>query len=85
MPAKDVRNLIITLVILAIGIKFVAFFMSRTAAGSTLPSITAELPASFENLSNLVIIGIIVLVIILIPIYLGKRSEEKKIEPAKVR
>lgn len=76
MPAKSVRNLIITLVILAAGIKLIAFIaQSSIPAGLSVPE---GLKNSIEGVSTLVILGIAVLVLILIPVYLSKRSGEKK-------
>jgi hypothetical protein len=88
MAAKDVRNLILTLVILALGIKAIAFVSqtyTATAASAAAASglDVTSLVSAVSSLSNLIIIGLAVLVIILIPVWLSKRSGEKKLAPVK--
>lgn len=76
MKAKDVRNLIISLVIAAIGIKLIAIISGRyiSAAGATGFS---ELVSAFIGLGDLALYGLIVIAILLVPYYLSKRSKEK--------
>lgn len=80
MSAKSVRNLILTLIILIIGI----FILVRIGKGFTgtspFATSTQNLIASIDSLSNMLILGLVIIVIILIPIYLSRRSEEKKIK-----
>jgi hypothetical protein len=85
MAAKDVRNLIVTLIILVVGIKAIVLVSqtyTRTAASAAdLTGVAnfSNLVGAAESLSNLVIIGLAVLIIILIPVWLSKRSSEKKL------
>ncbi|GEM_PF-5510513 len=74
MTAKSVRNWIITLIILAIGVKALiyatAHFVDIAAAG--------ELGKSLNDMGSLLIYGFIILAIILIPFYMSARSDERK-------
>lgn len=76
MSAKDVRNLILTLIILAIGIKLIMWITGNYIgnAGSF-----SDLVAGFTGLGDLAMYGLILLAILLMPYYLSKRSQEKKI------
>lgn len=78
MGSKSVRNLIIALVILLIGIRMIVFvfnnYMSRFAVAGSL----TEIVAAVEGMGTLLTYGIIVLIIIAIPFYLSKRSGEKE-------
>lgn len=77
MASKDVRKLIITLVILAIGIKLITAVAGSFTSGTTLPAVRG-VSSGLSSISDLTIIGITFLIIILIPVYLSKRSKEKK-------
>ncbi len=74
MSAKDIRNVILTLIILALGIKLLLYitekFVNINAAG--------ELGKSFSDMGTLFMYGAIVIALILIPFYLSARSNEKK-------
>ncbi len=76
MSAKDVRNLMLTLIILAIGIKLIMWITGNYIgnAGSF-----SDLVAGFTGLGDLAMYGLILLAILLMPYYLSKRSQEKKI------
>ena len=76
MSAKDARNLILALIILIVAI----FVLSRWGKGiaGTAAGPVATLTAGLDSVSNLLILGLGLLVIILIPIYLSRRSGEKK-------
>lgn len=77
MPtSKDIRNLIITLVILAAGI----WIMLRIAGGfiGTIPSGFGGIGSSLESIGTILTLGIAVLIVILIILYFAKRSDEKK-------
>ena len=77
MESKKIRDLIATLIILIIGIKLlmVIGFSYIFNAGFELPEFTALI----EPLGNMMIFGLLFLAIILLPFYLSKRSEEKKL------
>jgi hypothetical protein len=79
MSAKSFRNLIITLIILVIGITV----LQHIAKGftSNLPNAQGiTIMPAIQNLVNMVTIGLAVIIVILIPVYLSKRSNEKKVE-----
>ncbi|MCX6816166.1 MAG: hypothetical protein NT120_04930 [Candidatus Aenigmarchaeota archaeon] len=78
MEAKSIQKNIIMLIILAIGVKILTMVSKGYTANLQVPGNIGELANSVESLSNLLLIGIVVIIIILIPIYLAKRSEEKK-------
>lgn len=82
MRAKDVRNLIITLVIVAIGIKLILFISSYyvNKYGSQDIAGFGDLVNGFTGLGDLAMYGLILLAIILIPYYFSKRSQEKKVQ-----
>ncbi|MBI4170759.1 MAG: hypothetical protein HY514_03625 [Candidatus Aenigmarchaeota archaeon] len=74
MSSKDIRNVIITLIILASGVKILLYitekFVNINAAG--------ELGKSFSGMGTLFMYGAIVIAIILVPFYLSARSDERK-------
>jgi hypothetical protein len=75
MESKKIRDLIITLIVLIVGIKLlVVLGLSYISSIGFM----AELTGSLEPLGNVLIIGLAFLIIILVPFYLSKRSEEKK-------
>ena len=78
MKSRDVRNLIITLIILAIGIKLITLISASSI--SNIPGIesVSKVVESFKGLGDLSLYGIAFLVILLIPYYFSKRSKEKK-------
>jgi hypothetical protein len=85
MAAKDVRNLIITLIILAVGIKLIVLISqtyTKTAASAAdltgVANFTGIVDA-INSLSDLIVLGLGILIIILIPVYLSKRSNERKL------
>jgi len=79
MEAKDARNLIITLFIVAIGIKLIATISGRYISSAGGAGTFSSLVAAFLGLGDLAMYGLIVLAILIIPYYLSKRSQEKKL------
>ena len=77
MAAKDIQKLIITLIVLLIGINILSFIGRNSIAGLPISNVNNLVP-SLASLTNLLSIGIIIIIILLIPLYLSKRSEEKK-------
>lgn len=77
MKSKDISNLIISLLILGAGIKIVAILAKGYI--SPVAGISPELISSVDSLSNLFLIGIGIFLLILLPFYLSKRSEESKL------
>ncbi|HLC76600.1 MAG TPA: hypothetical protein VJH04_00175 [archaeon] len=75
MTAKNVRNLILTLIILAIGVKLILWISGNYIGSSGQFS---DLVAGFAGLGDLAMYGLILLAILLIPYYLSKRSQERK-------
>jgi len=78
MKAKDARNLIISLIVVAIGIKLIAIISARYASIAGAGGFS-ELISAFLGLGNLAMYGLILLAILLIPYYLSKRSKERKL------
>ena len=84
MEAKGIRNLIISLIVVAIGVKLITLvsknikdiYVDAIVGGS--PSY-AELINALDSLGDLVLYGLIILAVLLIPYYLSKRSQEKKL------
>lgn len=76
MSARDVRNLILTLIIVAIGIKLILWI-----SGNYIGNVGgfSDLVAGFTGLGDLAMYGLILLAVLLIPYYLSKRSQEKKL------
>ena len=74
MSAKGIRNGILALIILAIGVKLIIYitsgFIDLSAAG--------EIGDSLNEMGNLFVYGAIVLAVLLVPFYLSARSNEKK-------
>ncbi len=77
MSAKDIKKFIITLIILVIGIN-ILWYLGKNFISKFPVNITTDLTPAITNITNLLSVGIIVIVVILIPVYLSKRSEEKK-------
>ena len=74
MSSKNSRNAILTLIILAIGIKLLLFITGKyvdiAAAG--------DLGKSLISMSDLLFYGLLLLALLLVPFYLNSRSNEKK-------
>lgn len=79
MEAKDVRNLILSLLILMAGIRILtsisAVYMAQIQQTAQLDP---ALAGSVETIGTLIIVAIGGIVILLIPYWLHKRSQEKK-------
>ena len=76
MKAKDARNLIITLIVLAIGIKILTTLGSRYATQAGAAGFES-LIKGFAGLGDLAMYGIILLAVLLVPYYFHKRSQER--------
>ena len=74
MESKKIRDLILTLVVLVVGIKLLVVIGLSYISDVGF----SELTSSMETMSNVFIIGLAFLIIILVPFYLSKRSEEKR-------
>lgn len=76
MAAKDIRNLIVAIVIAIIGIQLLV----RLAKGyiPQSPLVPPDISASIDALSNLLTLGLVVVLLLAIPFYLSRRSEERK-------
>ena len=79
MTAKTTRNLIIGLIILAVGI-WILTKIGEGFVGSS--SFGGDLFASLKQSSTTFLIGLVIIIIILIPVYAYQRSGEKKTTPA---
>ena len=78
--AKDIRNWIITLVILAGGLWVLLTVGKGFIAGVSQPGLPIDkgLLASVDSISLLLAIGVGAIIILLIPIYIAKHLQEKK-------
>lgn len=79
MQSKDILNLIISLIVLAAGVKIIAV-VAKSYIPASPAYVSPELLASVDAISNLFILGTGVLVLILLPFYFSKKSEEKKVK-----
>ena len=75
MNAKDVRNLIVSLFVIIIGIRLVLNITSGFL--SQVPEIPIDVPP-LEGIGNTFIVFLAVLMLILVPVYLSKRSKERR-------
>lgn len=78
--AKDVRNLIISLFVIIIGIRLILNVSAGFLSQVTLP---IEVPP-LEGIGNTFIVFLAVLMLILVPIYLSKRSKERREQLGKI-
>lgn len=85
MESEKIRDLIITLIIIAIGIKIITMIGLFFIPNLELVNISDNIVKSIEAIGNLFIFGMIFLIIILVPLYLSSRSEEKKKEKIEKR
>ena len=79
MTAKDVRKLIITLIILVIGINILGYMANNyiPKIPNTISGTATDISPALNTLTTVISLGLGVLVLILIPVYFSKRSEEK--------
>ena len=79
MSSKSVRNVIIALIILAIGIKLIMVLFNGYLSnlGVSVSGI-GDLVGAVDKYGTWAIYGIIIIIIVAIPVYLSKRSDEKK-------
>lgn len=80
MKAKDIRNLIITLLIIAGGVKLIMIITNNAIKNYSVGGLESIINM-LTGVGDLIIYGVVFLAIILIPIYLGKRSGEKNVVP----
>ncbi len=80
IEAGDIRNWIITLVILVAGLFILLRVGKGFIAGAASPGLPIDknLLASIDSISLLMAIGISIVILFLIPFYLSKRSQEKQ-------
>lgn len=77
MRAKDIRNLIISLIIVAVGIKLITAISRDYMSSVGSVGSFSELIGSFNSLGDFALYGLVLLAILLVPFYLSKRSKEK--------
>lgn len=76
MAAKDIKNLIATIVIAIIGVHLLIYISKGyIPSNSALPGM--EIFSSLEAMSNLITIALVILILFLLPFYFSKKSEEK--------
>ena len=78
MESKKIRDLIATLIIIAIGIKIITMIGLYYIPTLEVVGISLGILNSMIYLGNMFMLGMIALAIIIIPFYLSKRSDEKK-------
>ncbi len=81
MHAKDVKKSILTIVVVAIGIKIITVASKNLKdiyAGTVGDSSFAELINALDSLGSLVLYGLLIIAILLVPYYLSKRSQEAR-------
>lgn len=81
--SKEIRNLIIALIIMAIGIWFLTR-IARAYIGS-VPLVFADIASLLDSIGMLITLGIAFIIVILIIVYFAKRSDEKKQQKAQSR
>jgi len=84
MKAKDIRNLTITLVVLIVGIKLIVMISNRYINQAGVAGFS-DLIKGFTGMGDLLIYGLAIIVILLIPYYISKRSGEKNALPNRPR
>ncbi|MBS3052993.1 MAG: hypothetical protein J4469_00660 [Candidatus Aenigmarchaeota archaeon] len=78
MAAKDIKNLIATIIIAIIGVHLL-IYISKVyipQIGQSLPGM--EIFSSIEGISNLITIVLVIIILFLLPFYFSKKSGEKK-------
>jgi len=77
MSSKDVRNAIIALIMLAIG-AWLLLRVGKVFQPKDSPIDFGYIMASIEGVLNIFFIGIVVIIIILIPVWIAKKMQERK-------
>lgn len=76
MTAKDIKNLIATLVIAIVGVHLLVY-ISKSYIPQTQFLPGTEIFSSIQAMSNIITIVLVILILFLLPFYFSKRSEEK--------
>ena len=76
MAAKDIKNLIIAIIVLLVGIRLLVIIAKGYIPQSSL--VPKDLLLSVDALSNLFTLGLVIVLLFAVPFYLSRRSEEKK-------
>jgi hypothetical protein len=84
MQSKDVRNAIISLIVLAAGVKAVMIVSATQLVGFDLAGLP-DFVQAVDSLGTLLILAFAALAVILIPFYVYKRRQEKKTGPMPTR
>lgn len=77
MSSKDTRNAIISLFVLAAGIKVIQIIAGNYIPGAETAGLDSAI-AGLNSLSDLVLLGVVVIALILIPIYAYQRARKKE-------
>lgn len=81
MKSSDARNLLIAIIILAIGIKVIIMIFSSYLANINLQGLNLGLTGSIESIGNLMIYALAFIAVIVFFVYLSARSGSKKPTP----
>ena len=81
MQSTDVRNLIITLIIMAAGVWLLASIGKSYIPTNTGINIGTTFTGSLDALKTIIMIFSAFVVVLLIPVYLYKRNKEKYRKP----
>lgn len=73
MAAKEIKNLIVGIVIVLVGVQLLLRLSKGYTQGAQLPNIFP----SIDAMSNLLTIGLVIILLFLLPFYFSKRGEEK--------
>lgn len=79
MRAKDVRNFIFSVIVLIIGIRAVYYIFNGYLAKVEILKSMRDILSSVSSLVDLFTYILIAVVILSIPFYLSKRSDEKRV------
>ena len=78
MTAKDIKNLIATIIIAIIGVHLLVY-VSKGYIPQDSSLMGAEIFSSLEAMSSLITIVLVIIILFLLPFYFSKKSGEKNI------
>jgi uncharacterized protein YneF (UPF0154 family) len=78
MTAAGIRNVIVTIIILILGVE-ILWYIAKKYVSEAPASGGTDILSSMDSFLNLFVMGLVLIILLLLPIYLSKRSEENKI------